>query len=121
MTLLGASSEQAYYLIESGKILWAVAPIGVIFVALAFLRHSQPSLIMFWLRLTTGVWLLVSIANRILLGWAVGRFGPGAPSLNRLETYTRVGGYGWIVEGTAFLCFAILLLLWCRTFISKAR
>src|SRR3954451_23558824 len=65
-------SEQAYYLAEFVKFAFGVLPIGLLLLAMIFLRRRQRTpgtLRLTWL---SAVWLLAAVTNRLVASRVVG-------------------------------------------------
>jgi len=113
-------TEQGFYLAELVKLVFALSPIALILVAVTFQRRRQSTRILFWLQLTTGFWLTLALANRLLFAWRGGLFNPkNDHSIEQFRIYLRIGDVTGNLETLFFLAFAILFLMQCRRGISS--
>jgi hypothetical protein len=118
-----ASGPTAFYLIELGRVVVPVAGISFVLVAVLCSQGLGKGRARLWLIVVTGMWLLVTFANRLLLIAPIrSHFFRSAPhdyaTAHQAGLYFAMGAYLWIAEQILLFAFGILLFFAVR---SNAR
>ena len=112
----------AYYLQEFVRIVLALLPIALIFIATIFLYRRNRLREIFYLRLFAGCWLAAAIANRLILSSVVGM---GAVPKTQIYTnpdeavatfrfYEELQTLSHFAEQGLFILFAVAFVIFCR-------
>ena len=114
-----AGAPLAYYLHELIRIVWGVAPVAFIFLAMVFLYRAQPTRESYVLRALAGVWLAATGSCRLVFS-SVLWYGM-APSgtifsgnFSWWNLYEKFSSMLWFAEQGAATFFAVAIMVYSR-------
>jgi hypothetical protein len=115
--MMRAQSEAGFYLLESVKVLVAIAPIALILLGAVLLRRSAPSRPLTSLVVVTALWLVATFFSRIVISSPVmhhylsGTFASGEAAEAQTNFYFALQSFLWIAQEISFFLFGITLFL----------
>lgn len=111
-------SDNAFQVLQVFRIVLALTPITLTLIALIFLYGKEKTRVTRWMIISTATWLVLAALSRIMLAWGIysSEMNPDSAGPNMIYFYTAE--VSWDLENVAFICFAILLLKYFRTFSS---
>ena len=115
------NAEQQFYCVEFVKLTFSLLPIGLILIAMVFLRRQQPTSQTLWLRSLAALWLIVAALSRLVLSRVVGLSLPGGQiyqdaeeARRSIDFYARVSEGLYLAEMAVFILFAVALVVFSR-------
>jgi amino acid transporter len=119
--------EQAYYLTELVKIVFALLPIALILFAMIFLRRQERTSQTLWLQSLAGLWLILGATSRLVLSTVVGislmpkqqMFHTPEEAQHSMDFYFTVSSLLHFAELGAFTLFAIALVIYFHARLPK--
>ena len=119
--------EQAYYLTELVKIVFALLPIALVLFAMIFLRRRERTSQTLWLQSLAGLWLILAATSRLVLSTVVGIslmpkqqvFHTPEEAQHSMDFYFTVSSLLHFAELGAFTLFAIALVIYFHARLPK--
>jgi len=111
--------EQAYYLAELVKIVFALLPITLVLFAMIFLRRQERTSQTLWLQSLAAIWLILAGTSRIVLSTVVGIsllskqkiFHSPEEAQHSMDFYFTVSSVLHFASLAAFTLFAVALVI----------
>src|ERR1700682_4338369 len=116
------SGEQAYYFGEFVKMAFLLLPIGLILIAMIFLRRAQRTRQSLLLQSLAGLWLVIAIISRLVLSHVIGLsvfpsnkiLSSPQEATQHIDFYFAVSSALHFAELVAFTAFSVALLIFFR-------
>jgi hypothetical protein len=113
------SGQQQYYFAEFVKIVFGLLPIGLVLIAMIFLRRQQRTSQTLWLQSLAALWLILAGTSRLVLSTVVGIslmpkqniFPSPEEAKHSMDFYFQVTSLLHLAELAAFTLFAVALVM----------